>query len=71
MPLDEEGAMVPRDAPARRIWLIYPTPSNQYPMARCLSLARRLALIDHVRSARKRLDEGRVIDRRNRSDISV
>lgn len=50
MSLDEEGALIPPDGAAGNARLIYLTPSNQYPMACRLSLARRLALIDHARA---------------------
>lgn len=47
MPIDEEGARVPPAGDGAR--LIYLTPSNQYPLGHRLSLARRLAFIDHAR----------------------
>ncbi len=47
MPLDEEGARVPPAGDRAR--LVYLTPSNQYPLGHRLSLARRLAFIDHAR----------------------
>lgn len=47
LPIDEEGALVPPAGAETR--LIYLCPSNQYPLGRRLSLARRIAFIEHAR----------------------
>ncbi|MGI6247424.1 MAG: PLP-dependent aminotransferase family protein [Pseudochelatococcus sp.] len=48
VPTDAEGIRV--DRVPREARLIYVTPSNQYPLGSRLSLARRLALLEHARS---------------------
>lgn len=47
LPIDEEGAQLPPAGAEAR--LLYLCPSNQYPLGQRLSLARRLAFIDHAR----------------------
>jgi GntR family transcriptional regulator/MocR family aminotransferase len=44
LPIDEEGIQLP-ETDARSISLIYVTPSRQFPMGTCMSLARRLSLL--------------------------
>ena len=44
VPVDAEGICLPR-ADQRRVSLIYVTPSRQFPMGYCMSLSRRLALL--------------------------
>lgn len=49
-PIDEEGICLPKDA-TQCASLIYVTPSHQFPLGTCMSLARRLALLRAARDA--------------------
>ena len=49
--LDEEGMKLP-DVAGRRFSLLYTTPSRQFPTGVCLSLARRLALLEYAAETR-------------------
>jgi GntR family transcriptional regulator/MocR family aminotransferase len=50
LPVDEEGATVP-SARVSDVRLAYVTPGHQFPLGVCMSLTRRLALLDWARSA--------------------
>ena len=49
--LDEEGMKLP-EVTGRRFSLLYTTPSRQFPTGVCLSLARRLALLEYAAETR-------------------
>lgn len=48
--IDAEGITLPRGE-ARKATLIYVTPSHQFPLGTCMSLARRLALLNSARES--------------------
>jgi GntR family transcriptional regulator/MocR family aminotransferase len=50
-PLDESGMKLPENK-HRRYVLIYTTPSRQFPVGMCLTLARRLALLEYAEKTR-------------------
>jgi GntR family transcriptional regulator/MocR family aminotransferase len=50
VPIDDEGICLPEES-SQRASLIYVTPSHQFPLGTCMSLARRLTLLRAARDA--------------------